>query len=439
MKWAKDTIKPILDNPIQTVFIIVFIIHFFGCKIGSSYDSRWSIYTTMSIIKEGNTDLDEYHEMIEQEQYYAIERINNHLYTVYPIGTSLLSIPYVFLMDNFFKRSLGIHLDQFIRETSPRGLEILIASNFVALSTVFIYLIGNVLVHNRNFSFLLAFIFAFCTSAWSTASRALWQHGPSALLLAVSLYLLLLAKYKPTYAPSLIPLVSIPLAFSYLTRPTNSVSILIFTIFILIRYRKHFLPYCLWSMIIIVPFVIFNFTVYHSLLPPYYYLPSQLHLSPHIVEGLMGTLFSPSRGLFIFTPVFLFSVYGMVLKIRYKHIDLLDSCIVAIIILHWIISSSHPHWWGGHSYGPRYFTDVLPYLMYFLVPAVTIIPKFTGVKKVSIVFMLVCSIGISFLIHFRGATSWEVYYWNSKPVNVDVKPSRVWDWHDIQFLRGIKY
>jgi hypothetical protein len=32
-----------------------------------------------------------------------------------------------------------------------------------------------------------ALLFAFCTPAWSTASRALWQHGGSTLLITVAL------------------------------------------------------------------------------------------------------------------------------------------------------------------------------------------------------------------------------------------------------------
>ena len=34
---------------------------------------------------------------------------------------------------------------------------------------------------------LVALAFAFGTSAWSTASRSLWQHGPSMLLLGLAL------------------------------------------------------------------------------------------------------------------------------------------------------------------------------------------------------------------------------------------------------------
>src|SRR5262249_12971211 len=46
--------------------------------------------------------------------------------------------------------------------------------------------------------------------------------------------------------------------------------------------------------------------------------------------------------------------------------------------------------------------------------------------------------GTSFLIHAHGAINTEVDSWNITPVSVDKQPSRVWDWNDLQFLRGLK-
>ena len=43
---------------------------------------------------------------------------------------------------------------------------------------------------------------------------------------------------------------------------------------------------------------------------------------------------------------------------------------------------------------------------------------------------------VSFVINYRGANDGYVYRWNREPVDIDVLPSRVWDWGDLQFLRG---
>ncbi len=425
------------------VFLIVFISHGFWSGITNAYDSLWSIHTTLSMLREGDTTLDEYREFVEMHRFFAIENIDSHVYGWYPIGTPLIALPYVFTIDKFLKNSLGVDLHTFVRQDIPagipQGLERCIASSIVALCVVFMYLISRIMFDRQTYSLFFVFIFAFCTSAWSVASRGLWQHGPSMLLLSVSLYLLLLARNTPKYEPWLIRLVSIPLAFSYVVRPTNSVSIFILTLFILIRYRKHFLSYCLWSFIIIIPFVLFNLNVYHSILPSYYTSSDQMQFfNLDYLEALAGTLFSPSRGLFIYSSVLIFSLYGIFLKINNKQMDLLDYCLLAIIVLHWVISSSHPAWWGGYSYGPRYFTDVLPYFMYFLAAPLMKLAQLRRIKKAIFALLLVCSVAMSFFIHYRGATTEDVYTWNSYPVSVDINSSRLWDLRDVQFLRGIQ-
>ena len=406
----------------------------------NSYDSLWSIHTALSIIREGNTNLDEYKEIIDQHRSYAAETIHHHIYNWYPLGAPIISIPYVFIIDKFLEHSLAIDFHAFIKHEVPggipKGVERFIASTLVALSSVLIYFISSLFFDNRKYPLLLVFVFAFCTSAWSTASRGLWQHGPAMFLLTVSLYFLLLAKHTPTFEPWLIRFTGIPLAFSYVVRPTDSLSILILTIFIFLRHRKCFRAYCLWSMLVAIPFFLFNLHVYHSLFSSYYSL-NQISVSPHFFEALTGMLFSPSRGVFMYSPILLFAMYGIFLKIKNKRMELLDYALLIIIVLHWLISSSHLRWWAGHSYGPRYFTDILPYFMYFLIPAVSEISKRRGIRKAVLVVMLFCAIAASFFIHYRGATSEDVHTWNASPINIDLKPSRAWDWHDIQFLRGL--
>jgi hypothetical protein len=171
--------------------------------------------------------------------------------------------------------------------------------------------------------------------------------------------------------------------------------------------------------------------VYHSALPPYY-LASKIGHGGRFAEASLGTLVSPGRGLFVFSPVLLLSVYGMWLTWRR---DVLDRALAVIVVLHWVALSSFPMWWGGHSFGPRLFSDVVPYLIYFLIPVVTRIAGLSGARRAVWVAGLTCLVAISFLVNFRGATARAVYHWNAEPVDVDLRPDRVWDWRDLQFLR----
>ncbi|MEQ8464873.1 hypothetical protein [Coleofasciculus sp. E1-EBD-02] len=437
------------------LLFLVFTVHLCS-PVNQVGDSRWAAHTSVSIIKEGNTNLDEYSGELARGQY-AIENINGHQYTIFPIGTSLLSVPVIFPIVYLFDKNIDLLVESnFISVIFPSirdhyeahheiinseklgilafnpELQIFVASFFVTVTALFIYLISNFFLDSWS-SLAVTFIFAFCTSSWSTASRALWQHGPSMLMLSICLYLLLVAKNKPW----IIQFVGIPLAFSYVVRPTNSLSIIAISVFIFIKYRRYFLHFVAWGLTIGIPFLMYNLSIYHHILSPYYQ-PSRLASSPYFLEALLGNLISPSRGLFIFTPIFLFSLGGVIWLFKVKRISALDYCLLAILILHWLSISSFPHWWAGYSFGPRFFSDMIPYFMYFLVRMMQGIETiYHNINKRVIVSIFVLFTIVSLFIHYRGATHYQVNYWNAIPVSVDQFPERLWDWQDIQFMRGL--
>ena len=411
------------------VFLVVFAVHVLS-EVKTSYDSRWSVYVAMSILAEGNTDLDEYEEVISNKGDYAIEKVNGRKYDLFPVGTPLLAAPFVGAIDICYRAVRGYGLRETLERGRTSSIERFIASVVVAACAVLVYAIAKARRLGVWKALLLVFLFAFCTSAWSVASRALWQHGPSMLMLTLALYLLLLAERRP----NLVQFAALPLAFSYVVRPTNCVPAVILCTFVLLSYRRHFLRFVLWGMVVAVPFIVFNLVVYGRLLSVYY-LPRRLVGSPHVLEALAGNLVSPARGLFVYSPVLVFALLGVVFKIRSRRIDRLDGSLTAIILLHWLLISSFPHWWAGASYGPRFFCDVIPFFVYLLIPVLERLRRPTrgwGVVLVSTFFLLTA---MSFLVHFRGAMHASVWRWNATPIAVDQKPGRVWDWTDIPFLR----
>lgn len=424
------------------IFVAVFSSHSLSRVCCYAGDSVWSVPVAMSIIREHNTDLDEYDQVVVGNEYYGemvvphdnhytVQEIRGHYYTKQPIGASVVAVPALWTTDNILGHFCGIDLDYYVRYGGSGQLERFVASSVVAFTALFIYLIALRFL-DRRYSLLAVLAFAFCTSAWSTASRALWQHGPSMLMLSAALYLMLLASDRP----SLVQFAGIPLALSFVMRPTNGITVLLLTAYVAIQYRKYFLRYLLWAAIIAVPFLAFNLTVYHSLLSTYY-LPQKVGSNPSFLEALAANLVSPGRGLFIFSPVVLLSVGGVILKIRYGDWRRLDSALLAIVILHWIVISSFGKWWAGHSYGPRFFTDVIPYLIYLAIPVFSLLSGLRGPRKVLLAAFVSCLIGVSIFTHYRGATSWDTHVWNEGPIAVDDNPARIWDWTDIQFLRGI--
>jgi len=414
------------------VSLIIFIVHF-ASNVSTSTDSKWIIQVTSSFVRRGDFDLDEYRALIEANNSVNVEIVNGHIYNYFPIGTAIVAAPFVKILDFVLYRLIQYDLDSELHKTVLAGVEVFIGSILMALASLLLFYMARLYLDSSQ-ALLTMLIFAFCTSAWSTASRALWQHGPSILMLMLTLYLLLLAEKRPYLAQ----FAALPLAFSYVIRPTNSISIVILTGYVFIRYRRYFPLFLLWAAMIAIPFVAYNESIYGSILPPYYQA-TRIGLSPTIFTALLGNLISPSRGLFIYSPIMLFVFVGIYYKIRHHEWHLLDTGLVGIIVLHWVAISSFPKWWGGISYGPRFFSDMLPYLMFFLIPVWNYIPKFTRNRaQVAFVSLFFASITISAFIHWRGATSPEPYDpWSLTPTNIDDHPERVWDWRDPQFMRGL--
>jgi hypothetical protein len=398
------------------VLVTVFSTHV-GSPVITPFDSLWTIPTARSIIRHGDTNLDEHRKRIAALGLYQIDLVRGHYYSLFPIGCSILAIPVVAPLD----------LAQ-VRLTDGQ-VEKLVASIVVALTAMLLYLVARRSLATAP-ALAITFVFAFCTAAWSTASRALWPHGPSMLMLALALWLLVRAERTPSMAR----FASLPLAFSYVVRPTNAVSIAVLTLFVSLRHPRHFVRYLLWSLPVAVPFVVFDLVVYGAIVP-WYYSPGRIGHTSTYGEALAGNLVSPGRGLFVFSPILLLAVWGAWLALRRR--DGLGLCALVIVVLHWATVSSFPHWWAGHSYGNRYLSDVLPLLVYLMVPAVSALPGLPPGRRASIGIGCALLALASLAIHARGATTLRVYEWNRVPVDIDVAPARLWDWRDPQFLRGL--
>jgi hypothetical protein len=455
------------------VFLVTFIVHSLS-PISTSFDSHWTIPAAISLLDHGNPNLDVYSPLIEKDHDYSLECVNTdgsivraalcpngHYYNYYPVAVPILAAPIVWAL-----RAAPTRLRGWLAFTmtpqertaflaadfvSIRGkVEVLVASVFVGLTTAVIFLIGRLTLPD-SYSAFLALIFAFATSAWSTASRALWQHGPSMLMLSLALYLLLRADEKPRF----IALAALPVSFAYLLRPTNSLFAMAIAIYIAVRHRRYLIRYLLCALPIAAAFVIYNESVYGLVLPTYFSHPSPAEVAADPIGGgrpagplavlprdtgkvlaaLAGLLVSPSRGLLIYSPIFLCSIWGMVWALRTRWQAPLSGYLIGVIIANWLLLGAYyQNWMGGHSFGPRLFTDLTPFFIFFLIPAVLKARDAVQWRPLPwVVFTaLLCA---SIFIHSRGARSREVYEWNSTPAN-DL--ARAWDWRDPQFLRGLR-
>jgi len=75
--------------------------------------------------------------------------------------------------------------------------------------------------------------------------------------------------------------------------------------------------------------------------------------------------------------------------------------------------------------------------IFFLIPPLTKWRESAKPRGPAIAFLAL--LAVSVFIHSRGARSADAYIWNVSPQNVDQNTSRLWDWRDPQFLRGLHW
>jgi hypothetical protein len=188
------------------------------------------------------------------------------------------------------------------------------------------------------------------------------------------------------------------------------------------------------AAIVAIPFLLYNLSLYDSILPNYYQ-GSRLEFHSAFLEALLGNLLSPSRGMFFYSPVLLFAIAGVIMRVRAGQWQLFDSLIAVGVVAHWLAISAYPLWWGGYSNGPRFMIDILPFICLWLVYFMRHFDPQSSVLRWGTWFLFALLMLISVFIHFSGATSTETRGWTSVPVNVSWLPERLWDWRDVSFLR----
>jgi len=401
-----------------------FLAIYAASPIRTSADSRWSIPTAMSLADGKGGELSEYLAS-RDDRHYAILKVDDRYYSLFPVGVSLLAVPAVMIaawLDPAFRERL--------RQSPQDRFEKQVASFYGAIAALLFFWLIYSRFPSVSIALTTTVIFALGTSMWSTGTRALWQHGPLVLMLIAAMLLLVRGRRHP----SLVQYASIPLAFAFIIRPTAAIPIAVFSIYVLIRHREWFIRYASYGIAVAIPWVAYNLHEFSSVLPTYY-RPTRVATSSTIGEAMLGNLMSPARGLFVYSPVLLLAFSGFALAWRHRDERFFNACLGAIIILHWLVVSRFPHWWAGHSYGPRFMTDVVPFLAFFVAFNFEALGKLSGWRLWASRSCIVLLATASMILHGIGAISSRPYQWNIVPTDVDKAPARLWDWRDPSFAR----
>jgi hypothetical protein len=242
-------------------------------------DSQWSIPTAISILREGNIDLDEYQAAYERIPHGTI-RVGQHVYPWYPLAVSLVALPVVAVMEGCARAGLAVlphppgwlavwdtrfHAEGDIQIGYYARTEGVIASLCAALAVALYWAAARRRLELVP-ALVLTALLAFGTGLWSTASRVLWQHGPSAAVLAWVVWLLTGDGVGRRWQLQL----GVAAGLAYVLRPTNSLTA--FGLFVYVGlWRPRALPgFVLGAALVAVPFCALNLSLYQALLPDYF-------------------------------------------------------------------------------------------------------------------------------------------------------------------------
>jgi len=373
------------------IFWIIFFIYMANQRIVTHTDPTPTRLLPISIIREGNFDLNEFNFLYNDTNHlpYYLKNIDGKIVSFYPVFTSLLAVPIYFI--------------PVLTGIDPQSTTVLLLSKttaalLIALSAAFLYLTLRHMANEKT-SLVITAIYAFGTTNWPISSQDLWQHGAGELFICITLYALAQGGKKP----HLIPYAGFALACAVAIRPSNLLTTLILTAYVFMKHRKQIRLYLLYATPPIIAILAYSQLYLGSVtLLGQMQSPTGGWNTP-LFEGLSGLLASPSRGLFVYSPVLILSLAGIAQSWKKTETKYYAITIAANVLL-W---SKWIQWYGGNVYGPRLLIETLPFFCLLLAkPVETLYSRRTGI------LLLAVLIGLSVFINFLGAFEWDAS-WDS--------------------------
>jgi hypothetical protein len=419
------------------IWVSMFAVYF-ASPVLQMNDSQYSMLTAESIIHNHTPDLSSYtiknydadlpFNTIAGTHAYQLARSNGRLVYGFGHGTAILSIPFVATMD-----LVGISPATADGQYNLAG-EVMVEKLLAALlmaSLVVVFFRTATLMLDWYWSAIIAIGAGLGTSLWSTASRGMWAHTWEMMLGGIVMYLLLAgATQRFSIRPVLLATL---LSWMFFVRPVGAIPALAVGIYILICRRRELLPYVVTGGFWLAAFVGYSMRIFGTMVP-FYYLSNDPHgMGIHFMQGLHGILLSPSRGIFVYSPVLALVLYLLARNWRSITDRALTILAISNIAAIGIAIATHPEWWGGNSYGPRLMSDAIPWFVLLAILAIAAIPETNRNLRNPTIAIGAVLLGVSIVINAHGALSPETLQWNftQRPL-----PAAMLDWSRPQFLAG---
>jgi hypothetical protein len=243
--------------------LLIFALAFFSPVTYAGSDGLFNLVTSQAILEHGTIRLDAYTSRIipHMDRFpYDIVEHNGHKYSLYPLGTPLFSLPFVWVFN-----LMG-------RDLADIGYNYRLQNDISALLSALIFLLlyatGRCYV-SRKASLVIALISVLGSALVSTVGTALWSVDFAVLFLALSLWIL--ARYDVGRTRWWDPyLLGFALFSAFFSRPTAVTFILIVLLYLFVTHRREAFKVAVTASAFLLPFMAFNGLELGQPLPDYY-------------------------------------------------------------------------------------------------------------------------------------------------------------------------
>jgi hypothetical protein len=346
--------------------LICFVVYNANLRAITAGDTYPARYLPFAIVQHGTLFLDPVVDVAQQGRagsaYWMWTRPDGHTISIYPVVVPVLIAPlYVPAVQYLNWRGwTNARLDEV-----ARLMEKLAASLIAALSVSLFYLLLRRRARSR-LALLLAMAYAFGTTTWVISSQALWQHGVASLLVIGALLVLTGKQTTPRAIGA-----GVLLGLIAANRPPDAILAAALGAYGLWFWSGRLKAWLIGaSALPAIAVVSYNFAIAGHLLGGYGRVGASTFFSHDLLNGVAGLLVSPARGLLLFSPFLLFLVLAWKYPPASREERGLTLAMTIAVVLQ-ILLYAKADWRGGLSWGPRFLTELTPFLIWMLVPVVT--------------------------------------------------------------------
>jgi len=362
-----DCFQPRRDRAISLllglVCLILYNANLRSISAGDTYPAR---YLPFAIWSHGTLMLDPIASVTAQGRVHPgwmRKTGNGHVVSLYPVVLPVIVAPlYIPAVCYLYIRGwTEQRMDRL-----ARVMEKLTSSLLAALTSALMYL----LLRRRSdpmIACLLTLAFALGTNTWVTSSQAMWQHGLAELLLVGALILLTgrSGAWQALAAGAICGLIAG-------NRPPDALLAAALGLYGLSWAGHRARIFAVAAAFPIGLVLTYNLLATGKLAGGYALVAAKhpTFFRHDLLAGVAGLLFSPARGLFVFSPFLLFLAFGFGCVLRDRSTRGLAILMTFAAIAQLMIYAK-TDWRAGFSWGPRYLTDLLPVLVWMLPPVVS--------------------------------------------------------------------